>query len=191
MNGWSAPDRFLRTDPRDVGCAQAMEMLHVYVDLVTAEHDAHLYFKRAKASELFLGDASYHREHLAAASACEGSRLAAGGPHRIAGNHSGNHSGNRAGRRRARHVDGPASCGQRGHWSAGRQRSDGAGPAAGGEADERMPGDRGRCPDRVSGRPDRLRLGQDRAGQHRPIWPQPDCPGQTPQPAPWRLPASG
>ena len=36
MNGWSALDRFLRTDPRDVGCAQAMEMLHVYVDLVAA-----------------------------------------------------------------------------------------------------------------------------------------------------------
>ncbi|HXW87974.1 MAG TPA: acyl-CoA dehydrogenase family protein [Streptosporangiaceae bacterium] len=31
----------------------------------TWEHDAHLYFKRAKASELFLGDASYHREQLA------------------------------------------------------------------------------------------------------------------------------
>jgi len=30
----------------------------------TWEHDAHLYFKRAKASELFLGDASYHRERL-------------------------------------------------------------------------------------------------------------------------------
>jgi alkylation response protein AidB-like acyl-CoA dehydrogenase len=31
----------------------------------TWEHDAHLYLKRAKASELFLGDASYHRDHLA------------------------------------------------------------------------------------------------------------------------------
>jgi alkylation response protein AidB-like acyl-CoA dehydrogenase len=31
----------------------------------TWEHDAHLYFKRAKSSELFLGDASYHRESLA------------------------------------------------------------------------------------------------------------------------------
>ena len=31
----------------------------------TWEHDAHLYFKRAKSSELFLGDASYHRERLA------------------------------------------------------------------------------------------------------------------------------
>ncbi len=31
----------------------------------TWEHDAHLYFKRAKSSELFLGDPSYHRELLA------------------------------------------------------------------------------------------------------------------------------
>jgi hypothetical protein len=36
MNGWPELDRFLRTDPRDVGCAQAMDMLHVYVDLVVA-----------------------------------------------------------------------------------------------------------------------------------------------------------
>jgi len=34
MNGWLALDRFLRTDPRDVGCEQAMEMLHVYAELV-------------------------------------------------------------------------------------------------------------------------------------------------------------
>jgi alkylation response protein AidB-like acyl-CoA dehydrogenase len=32
----------------------------------TWEHDAHLYFKRAKSSELLLGDAAYHRERLAA-----------------------------------------------------------------------------------------------------------------------------
>jgi alkylation response protein AidB-like acyl-CoA dehydrogenase len=31
----------------------------------TWEHDAHLYFKRAKASEVFLGDPTYHRELLA------------------------------------------------------------------------------------------------------------------------------
>jgi hypothetical protein len=36
MNGYSALDRFLRTDPRDVGCAQAMEILHVYAELVAA-----------------------------------------------------------------------------------------------------------------------------------------------------------
>ena len=31
----------------------------------TWEHHAHLYFKRAKSSELFLGDPAYHRELLA------------------------------------------------------------------------------------------------------------------------------
>jgi alkylation response protein AidB-like acyl-CoA dehydrogenase len=31
----------------------------------TWEHDAHLYFKRAKSSELFLGSGDYHRERLA------------------------------------------------------------------------------------------------------------------------------
>ncbi|HWC40314.1 MAG TPA: acyl-CoA dehydrogenase family protein [Acidimicrobiales bacterium] len=31
----------------------------------TWEHDAHLYFKRAKSSELLLGDPTYHREQLA------------------------------------------------------------------------------------------------------------------------------
>jgi alkylation response protein AidB-like acyl-CoA dehydrogenase len=31
----------------------------------TWEHPAHLYFKRAKSSELFLGDPAYHRELLA------------------------------------------------------------------------------------------------------------------------------
>ena len=36
MNGWSALDRFLRTDPRDVGCGEAMEMLHVYAELAAA-----------------------------------------------------------------------------------------------------------------------------------------------------------
>jgi hypothetical protein len=36
MNGWSALDRFLRTDPRDVGCAGAMEMLHIYAEMAAA-----------------------------------------------------------------------------------------------------------------------------------------------------------
>src|SRR5580704_14609705 len=40
MNGWPALDRFLRTDPRDVGCAEAMEMLYVYVDVVAAGEPA-------------------------------------------------------------------------------------------------------------------------------------------------------
>jgi hypothetical protein len=33
-------DRFLRTDPRDVGCDEAMAVLHIYVDLVAAGEDA-------------------------------------------------------------------------------------------------------------------------------------------------------
>ena len=37
MNGAEALDRFLRTDPQDVGCGKAMELLHVYVDLVSAD----------------------------------------------------------------------------------------------------------------------------------------------------------
>ena len=40
MNGWTALDRFLRTDPRDVGCAEAMELLHVYAELAAADSQA-------------------------------------------------------------------------------------------------------------------------------------------------------
>src|SRR5215470_7332743 len=40
MNGWSELDDFLRTDPQDVGCAKAMELLHVHVDLVAADASA-------------------------------------------------------------------------------------------------------------------------------------------------------
>ena len=32
--------RFLRTDPRDVGCDEAIAILHVYGDLVAAGEDA-------------------------------------------------------------------------------------------------------------------------------------------------------
>jgi hypothetical protein len=33
-------DRFLRTDPRDVGCDEALAILHVYVELVATGEDA-------------------------------------------------------------------------------------------------------------------------------------------------------
>jgi hypothetical protein len=36
----NALDRFLRTDPRDVGCDEAMGVLHIYVDLVVGDLDA-------------------------------------------------------------------------------------------------------------------------------------------------------
>jgi len=34
MSSWQALDQFLRTDPRDVGCEQAMELLGIYVEAV-------------------------------------------------------------------------------------------------------------------------------------------------------------
>ncbi len=37
MTDWPELDQFLRTDPRDVGCDQALQVLHVYVDLVLSE----------------------------------------------------------------------------------------------------------------------------------------------------------
>jgi 3-deoxy-D-arabino-heptulosonate 7-phosphate (DAHP) synthase class II len=40
MSEWERLDRFLRTDPRDVGCDEAMAVLHIYVDLAAAGEDA-------------------------------------------------------------------------------------------------------------------------------------------------------
>jgi hypothetical protein len=57
VNDWTALDSFLRTDPRDVGCEQAMELLHVYVDLVAAD---------AAAAKRYPGVAA----HLAACGPC-------------------------------------------------------------------------------------------------------------------------
>jgi hypothetical protein len=37
MTGWDELDRFLRTDPRDVGCDQVMRILHVYVELMLGD----------------------------------------------------------------------------------------------------------------------------------------------------------
>ncbi len=37
MTGEGALDHFLDTDPRDVGCEQALAMLHIYVDAVLAD----------------------------------------------------------------------------------------------------------------------------------------------------------
>ena len=52
MTGWTALDRFLHTDPRDVGCAEAMDMLHVYADLAAAD---------ARAEERYPGIAAHLR----------------------------------------------------------------------------------------------------------------------------------
>jgi hypothetical protein len=39
MTGRRQLERFLKTDPRDVGCEQAMSVLHIYVDLLCAGED--------------------------------------------------------------------------------------------------------------------------------------------------------
>ena len=44
MTEWPALDEFLSTDPRDVGCEQAMAMLHVYVEAVAAGSDVAVRF---------------------------------------------------------------------------------------------------------------------------------------------------
>ena len=40
MGNWERLERFLRTDPRDVGCDEAMAVLHIYADLIAAGEDA-------------------------------------------------------------------------------------------------------------------------------------------------------
>ncbi len=53
MTGWDELDRFLRTDPRDVGCDQALRILHVYVELVLDDESG------AEAARRFPGVAAH------------------------------------------------------------------------------------------------------------------------------------
>jgi hypothetical protein len=73
MTGWPELDQFLRTDPRDVGCEQALRILHVYVDLVLSE-------TAEPAARRYPGVAA----HLLACGPCaedyDGLLAAAGGP---------------------------------------------------------------------------------------------------------------
>ncbi len=60
MTDWTALDRFLATDPRDVGCEHALEILHVYVEMVLEAADG-------SATDRYPGVAA----HLAACGPCE------------------------------------------------------------------------------------------------------------------------
>ena len=40
MSDWPELDAFLDTDPEDVGCDEAMRILHIYVELVASGEDA-------------------------------------------------------------------------------------------------------------------------------------------------------
>jgi hypothetical protein len=73
MTGWPELEQFLRTDPRDVGCDQALRILHVYVELVLTESEQ-------SAASRYPGVAA----HLLACGPCAddyaGLLIAAGGP---------------------------------------------------------------------------------------------------------------
>ena len=72
MSGWDELDRFLLTDPRDVGCDEAIRLLHVYADVVVD-------YGRDHAAARYPGFAA----HFLACGPCsedlEGLLLAAGG----------------------------------------------------------------------------------------------------------------
>ncbi len=40
MRRWEQLDRFLETDPRDVGCDEALRVLHIYVELALDDETA-------------------------------------------------------------------------------------------------------------------------------------------------------
>jgi hypothetical protein len=40
VSGWSAFERFLRTDPSDAGCAGTMDVMDVYAELAVADRPA-------------------------------------------------------------------------------------------------------------------------------------------------------
>jgi hypothetical protein len=58
VDGAKKLDRFLLTDPQDVGCEQAMGLLHVYVEMVLSDPEA--------AAKRYPGIAA----HLAACGPC-------------------------------------------------------------------------------------------------------------------------
>jgi len=67
MTGWPGLDRFLRTDPRDVGCDEAMAALHVYADLVATDAGAELRYPGVAAHLRACGPCGADFEGLLAA----------------------------------------------------------------------------------------------------------------------------
>ncbi|HLX78452.1 MAG TPA: hypothetical protein VKR27_06165 [Acidimicrobiales bacterium] len=55
MSGWAELDEFLSTDPRDVGCDEALRLLHVYVDLVVDDKS------KVEAARRYAGIAAHLR----------------------------------------------------------------------------------------------------------------------------------
>jgi len=67
MDGRAELERFLRTDPRDVGCAQAMEMLHVCAELAAAGLPVHEQYPGIAAHLLACGPCGEDFDGLLAA----------------------------------------------------------------------------------------------------------------------------
>ncbi len=49
MTRWPELERFLSTDPRDVGCSEAMAVLHVYAEIVAAGKDPDVLYPGVRA----------------------------------------------------------------------------------------------------------------------------------------------
>jgi hypothetical protein len=67
MRGKSELDRFLETDPQDVGCEEAMEFLHVYVELIADDANAKDHYSGITAHLRACGPCSDDFEGLLAA----------------------------------------------------------------------------------------------------------------------------
>jgi len=71
MTGWDELDRFLRTDPRDVGCEEALRLLHVYVEVILDDESG------AEAARRYPGVAVHLLACGPCAEDCQGVLLAA------------------------------------------------------------------------------------------------------------------
>ena len=71
MTAWSILDRFLRTDPQDVGCEEALDMLHVYADLAATSSEAEHRYPGIAAHFRACGPCSEDFEGLLAAIASD------------------------------------------------------------------------------------------------------------------------
>jgi hypothetical protein len=72
MSDYDELERFLLTDPRDVGCHEALRLLHIYVQLILDDETG------AEAAQRYPGVAAHLLACGPCADDCEGLLLAAG-----------------------------------------------------------------------------------------------------------------
>jgi hypothetical protein len=49
MTRWPELERFLRTDPKDVGCDEALAVLHIYADIMARGEDPEVLYSGVSA----------------------------------------------------------------------------------------------------------------------------------------------